>query len=205
MQLFRLLLLLLFAAPLGPALAQSDRPPGTMAARAFLAAPSPLAFAIEPGDNTDENVALAETLRKQAASRGMTVQGNGSALVLRFDTEVRTAQAPRRSFSRDAGSLDPDPNTPTPPNADEQVTNMLSSGGGGVLGTRSGSGANYARFLRYVINATLDDRSTGRRLWQGHVSYDTSSSDRTTTFVSLAPVLAEQIGKNVQERPFRLD
>src|SRR6185369_11797822 len=97
------LLLALFTIPLGPALAQSEgRPPGTMAARAFTAAPTPLAFAIEPGDNTDENMALAENLRKQAASRGMTVQRDGSTLVLRFDTEVRTGQASRRSFSRDA-------------------------------------------------------------------------------------------------------
>lgn len=202
----RLLLLVpLFAAPLASVLAQTEgRPPGTMAARAFTAAPSPLAFAIEPGDNTDENMALAENLRKQAASRGMTVQREGSTLVLRFDTEVRTGQATQRSFSRESGSLDPDPGTPTPPGSGDEVTNMLTSRGGGVLGTRS-SGADYTRFLRYVINATLDDRTTGRRLWQGHVSYDSSASDRTAMFVSLAPVLAEQIGKNVQERPFRLD
>jgi hypothetical protein len=200
------LLLTLVAIPLGSAIAQSEgRPPGTMAARAFMAAPTPLAFAIEPGDNTDENMALAENLRKQAASRGMTVQRDGSTLVLRFDTEVRTGQAPRRSFSRDANSLDPDPATPTPPGTGDQVTNMLSSSGGGVLGSRGSSGADYARFLKYVVNATLDDRATGRRLWQGHVSYDSSSSDRTAMFVSLAPVLADQIGKNVQERSFRLD
>jgi hypothetical protein len=199
-----LLLLALLAAPLVPSVAQ-DRAPGTMAARAFILAPAPLAFAIEPGDNTDENMALAENLREQAASRGMTVQREGSTLVLRFDTEVRTAQAPRRSFSRDAGSLDPDPGTQTPPGSGDEVTNMLTSRGGGVLGSRSNSGADYARFLKYVVNATLDDRTTGRRLWQGHVSYDSSSPDRTAMFVSLAPVLAEQIGKNVQERSFRLD
>jgi hypothetical protein len=150
-------------------------------------------------------MALAENLGKQAASRGMTVERGGGTLVLRFDTEVRTAQAPRRSFSRDSGTLDPDPGTPTPPGSGDEVTNMLSSRGGGVLGSRGSSGADYTRFLRYVINATLDDRTTGRRLWQGHVSYDTATPDRTAMFVALAPVLAEQIGKNVQERSFRLD
>jgi hypothetical protein len=176
-----------------------------MAARAFAAAPTPNAFAIEHGDHTDENKALAESLAKQAASRGMTVQRGGSTLVLRFDTEVRTAQAQRRSYSRDAGTLDPDLGTPTPPGSKDEVANVLSSRGGGVLGSRGGSGADYSRPLRYVVNATLDDRTTGRRIWQGHVSYDSASSDRTATFVSLAPVLADQIGKNVQERSFRID
>src|SRR6185295_17966720 len=114
------LLLAICAAPLVPALAQTNSPPGTMAARAFVPAPAPLAFAIEPGDNTDENMALAESLGKQATSRGMTVQRGTSTLVLRFDTEVRTGQPPRRSFSRGANSVDPDPATPTPPGTGDE-------------------------------------------------------------------------------------
>ena len=197
--------LALTASPFATGLAQEGRPPGQVAARAFMTAPTPLALSIEPGDNTDENRALAQRLAKEAAGRGITVQPQGATLVLRFDTEVRTGSPGRPSYSRPGGGLsDPDSLTPAPPGSNGEVTNMLSSRGGGIISGRA-SGADYSRFLRYVINATIDDRATGRRIWQGHVSYDTAESDRTAMFVALAPVLAEQIGKNTQERAFRLD
>jgi hypothetical protein len=200
------LTLLLLTAPLVPAAAQSDDAPGHVAARVFAAAPAPLAFAIEPGDNTDENIALAESLGKEATARGIVIHRTGGALVLRFDTEVRTSeQISRRSFSREGPRLDPDSPTPAPPGARDEVANVLSSRGNAVIGGRPSGGPDYGRLLRYVINATLDDRASGRRLWQGHISYDTSAPDRTQMFVALAPVLAEQIGKSVQEKPFRLD
>jgi hypothetical protein len=202
------LVMALVTAPLDAVLAQTDdRAPGRAAARAFAASPAPLAFAIEPGDNSDENMALADRIGKEAARRGMGVQPKGGALILRFDTEVRTdASAPRPSFSRPGGgSTDPDDQTPTPPEARGEVTNLLTSRGGGVLNSRSRSGSGSERLLRYVINASLQDTATGRQLWQGHVSYDTNTPDREAMFVSLAPVLVEQIGKSVQERAFRLE
>jgi hypothetical protein len=203
-----LLSLALAVSPAASVLAQDQgRPPGQVAARAFAAAPSPLAFTIEPGENSDENVALAGRLAREAAARGIDVRQEAGGLVLRFDTEIRTpSAAPRQSFSREGGNLSGQgAGAPDLPGSRDEVTNMLSSGGDGVIGGRPLSGANYTRFLRYVINATLDDRATGRRIWQGHVSYDTSESDRAAMFVALAPVLAEQIGKSVQERAFRLD
>lgn len=204
----RLLLILgLVAAPLAGAAAQTgERLPGHVSARVFAAAPAPLAFAIEPGDNTDENIALAESLGREAAARGIVINPTGGTLVLRFDTEVRTsAQTPRQSFSREGPRLDPDSPTPAPPGARDEVANVLSSRGNAVIGGRRSGGPDYARLLRYVINATLDDRTSGRRLWQGHVSYDSAAPDRTAMFVALAPILAEQVGKSVQEKSFQLD
>jgi hypothetical protein len=187
--------------------AAQDRPPGHVVTRTFAAAPAPLVFQIEAGENTDENIALAARIAKEAAARGIGVQPQGAALVFRFDTEVRTnPPAQRQTFSRPgAGLSDPDAGTPSPPGSRDEVTNMLSSGGGGVIGSRPPAGPSYGRLLRYVVNATLEDRATGRRLWQGHVSYDTTAPDRTAMFVALAPVLVEQIGKSVQESSFRLD
>lgn len=187
--------------------AAQDRAPGQAAARAFAAAPAPLAFQVDAGENTDENIALAARIAKEAAARGISIQAQGAALVFRFYTEVRTnPPTQRQSFSRQGGGLsDPDVGMPSPPGSRDEVTNMLSSGGGGVIGGRLPTGPSYGRLLRYVVNATLEDRATGRRLWQGHVSYDSAATDRAAMFVALAPVLVEQIGKSVQESAFRLD
>lgn len=203
----RLFLFLAFlAAPLAAAAQTADRAPGHVAARAFATTPAPLTMAIEPGDNTDENLALVARIAREAAARKMTVQPQAS-LVLRFDTEVRSNfRAPRQTFSREGGRLsDPDIGTPAPPDADDQVANVLSSCGAGVVGARKLPQTGYGSCLRYVINAMLDDRSTGRRLWQGHVSYDAAAPDRTAMFVALAPVLVDQIGKTVRQQSFRLD
>jgi hypothetical protein len=198
------LLLVLLALPF--AAAAQDRAPGHVAARAFAVAPAPLAFHIEAGENTDENMAVAARIADEAAARGIGVQPQGAALVLRFDTEVRTnPPAQRQTFSRPGARLaDPDSGTPSPPESRDEVTDMLSSRGDGLIGRRPLSGSSYGRMLRYVINASLEDRN-GRRLWQGHVSYDTAEPDRRAMFVALAPMLVEQIGQNVQERAFRLD
>jgi hypothetical protein len=204
----RLLLLIGVLSPLAAAIAQTeDRPPGRVAARAFATAPAPLSLEIAPGDNTDENMALAQRIAKEAKGRGITVGSGSTATILRFDSEVRTSSpAPRQSYSRQGGgSANPDSSTPRPPGSPDEVANMLSSSGAGILSQRQPSGSDYERPLRYVINATLEDRATGRTLWQGHVSYDTTAHNRTAQFVALAPVLVEQIGKNLQEKPFRLD
>jgi hypothetical protein len=198
----------LVTAPIQAVLAQTDdRAPGRAAARAFAAPPAPLAFAIEPGDNSDENMALADRIAKEAPRSGIGVQPKGAGLVLRFDTEVRAdAPAQRPNFSRPGGGVgDPDDRTPDPPETRDEVTNLLTSRGSGVLNRRPQPGSGSERLLRYVINASLEDTTTGRRLWQGHVSYDTNTPDRKAMFVALAPVLVEQIGKSVQERTFRLE
>jgi hypothetical protein len=201
----RILPVLLLVATLGPVSAQqADRSPGHVAARAFATAPAPLAFAVEPDDNSTENMALAERIAKEAGARGMTIQ-RGGPLVLRLDTEVRTnVRAPRQTFSREGGGLTDIEGVPPPPDTRGEVANLVSSCGAGAIGARPAQ-TDYTRCLRYVVNATLEDRGSGRRLWQGHVSYDSNAPDRTAMFVALAPALVEQIGKSVQQRAFRLE
>lgn len=202
---FALLLTFLLAPPTAAA-QPADRPPGHLATRVFAAAPTPLTLAIEPGENSDENMALAARIAQEAPARKIAVQPQAQ-LALRFDTEVRTnVRAARQTFSREGGGLsDPDIAAPSPPDSRDQVANVASSCGAGVVGAAPPRQTEYGRCLRYVINATLDDRASGRRLWQGHVSYDDAVPDRTAMFVALAPILVEHIGRSVPVRAFRLD
>jgi hypothetical protein len=59
--------------------------------------------------------------------------------------------------------------------------------------------------LRYVLTATLDDESTGRRVWQGEAIYAGAPADEAATLAAMAAILVEQLGQTVRERLFRIE
>ncbi len=185
----------------GSAAAQdiSGKPPGRVVARSFAALPTPIVVAVEVLDNTDENMALQRRFTDELARRGAKIEGKEAPLAFVFATEVRrnVPAGSRPDLSRESSSL---------PDGDaERVTNLLSSTRESVLRSRPERPVEYERALRYVINATIDDRRDGRRLWQGHISYDGAQSDRMAAFNAMVARLVEQVGKNLQESGFRLD
>lgn len=194
-----------------PAMAQTGEHPGRLVTRAFAPLPTPLTAAIEPQDNTDENVALARRFADEVAKRGGKLDGVDARLGFYFATEVRpnvraAPPGPTRAPSEAAGSAaaDADPArssalTPPPP-----ATGIPSGGASRALAGRA-EGRDYGRALRYVINVTIDDKRDGRRLWQGHISYDGAEPDRNAIFSALVPLLVVEIGKTNQERRFTFD
>ncbi len=185
----------------GSAAAQdsSGKPPGRVVARSFVALPSPMVVAVETLDNTDENMALQRRFTAELARRGAKTGGKEAPLAFVFATEVRrnVPSGSRADLSRESSS---------PPDGEgERVTNLFSSTRESVLRNRPERPVEYERALRYVINATIDDRRDGRRLWQGHISYDGAEGDRMTAFTAMVTRLVEQVGKNLQEGGFRLD
>lgn len=205
---------MVFAAALvvaSAAIAQSVEHPGRLVTRAFAPLPASLAAVIEPQDDTDENMALARRFAEEVAKRGGRIGGSDTRLSLFFATEVRpnvraAPPGPTRAPSEAVGSAaaDADPArssalVPPPP-----TSGTPADGGARALSGRT-EGRDYGRALRYVINATIDDKKDGKRLWQGHISYDGAEPDRKAIFSALVPLLVAEIGKTVQERRFAFD
>lgn len=197
---------------ISPAIAQSDEHPGRLVTRAFVPLPAPLIAVIEPQDNTDEYVALARRFAEEIAKRGGKVDSTGARLGFYFATEVRPnvraappgpTSAPGEAAGSAAADADPARSsalTPPPP-----ATGAPAGGASRALSGRVEGGRDYGRSLRYVINATIDDKRDGRRLWQGHISYDGAEPDRKAIFSALVPLLVVEIGKSVQERRFAFE
>ena len=187
--------------------------PGAISARRFAPLPAPLSVRVEIGDDTRENVAVRDAVVRALASRGVRVtRGADAGVVLWLDSEVRrNVAAPARGgdFSRDAdtpGSReDPGRRFGAEDNRDS-VANLFSTGRDAVVtGRRSAPATDYGRGLRYVVNAAANDTATGRRVWQGHVRWDGTSTDAAATLAQLAPRLVPHLGSSLAETAFDLD
>jgi hypothetical protein len=189
-----------------PAVAQSvnESPPGHAVARGFAPLPAPIVISVVAGDNSAGNLAIRERIVDSLAARGAVLQ-DSAPLVFRFDTEVREHRPGSRdtTLSREGTSLNPN----GPRRADDspdEVLNLFSSRERSLL-RPAPRVPSYARALDHVINAVIEDSRTGRRLWQGHVSYATSESDEGRVFQAMVPHLLEELGKTTPGRAFTLD
>lgn len=179
---------------------------GQLIARSIARVPAPAEIAVQPDDNTDLNIALAKRMTSELAQRGYRAAPGAAALVLRFDSETRqnVTPTPRRFDRRSSRMQDENAREGSAgaPDSDDEVTNLLSSRGNSVLGPRQSQ--DYANALRYVLNARLEDRQTGTRLWMGHVRYDSDAADGRPIFEAMIPLLIGEIGRTVQNRRFSL-
>lgn len=183
---------LLAGLSLRPGEAGAQQPqPGRVTARSFDPVAAGATIDVSPLDDRQENQRLAAEFRRRLAAAGYRIGDASAALRLSFDSEVRpmggTSSQRRDGGNPGAGSLPSgmDP-TPTP---DRPVRRGQDQPGG----------------LRYVINAQLDERAAGKRVWQGNVRYDDVEGDRTRLLLRLVPRLVGVFGRTERGRGFALE
>lgn len=178
------------------ALAQETKP-GRVTGRAFHPLAPRAMIEVSPLDDRDENLRIAAALREALLRAGYALGDATTPLRLSFDSEVRPVP----------GAVRP-PATPAPTGSDDA---MSGERGTSPIPDRRVPRAsdNVPRgkppLLRYVLNATIDDRTTGKRIWQGNVRYDDAESDRTQTLVRLVPPLMTAFGQTQKGRNFALE
>lgn len=179
----------------GDAAAQQPQP-GRVTARSFDPVAAGATIEVSPLDDRQENQRLAAEFRRRLAAAGYRMGDASAPLRLSFDSEVRPMGG-ASSQRRDGGNpgtgslpsgMDP---TPTP---DRPVRRGQDQAGGG-----------QASGLRYVINAQLDERAAGKRVWQGNVRYDDVEGDRTRMLLRLVPRLVGVFGRTERGRGFALE
>jgi hypothetical protein len=193
----------------GSAAAQDKAPPvggGSPAAQAFVNAvsfqplPERSVIAVRPLDNSDANLKLKTAIEEVLRVRGYGVSAD-SPLVLSFDTrdEVgawtdsgrRTILELRAEGGRDGGEY-----------AHAKV-NVFDTTAGGLLNEGRG-GTSIATPSTYRIDATLDDRTNGRRLWQGWAIANLSHGERPDLDRAMIPAIVENLGRTTTRKPFDL-
>lgn len=176
--------------------AAADEPsPGVARSMNFLALPPDAAVTIRPLDNTRANLVLKQHFAAALKKRALRVDEQNAIYVLNFETEVdQAARRSEPSFASGGGS-----------NRDSEVRiNVWATHQDSVLRGRVDDQSDRGT-LRYILNATLEDGRTGRRLWQGEASYAGAPADEAATLAAMAGVLADQLGRTVRQKNFRLE
>lgn len=179
----------------GPAAAQ-----GLLNAVSYEAIPTGSAIAVSPLDNSDDNLVLQKQFETELRAAGYTIDGN-APLVLTFGVrdlvgaylDPNARHVLELSGTSDAG-------------ADETArarVNVFDSAGGGLINTGSESGdTTIVTPTQYRIDATLDTRSSGRRLWQAWATANLGRSNGPALTKAMVPAITREIGRTVRQMPF---
>lgn len=183
-----------------PAAAQSSQ--GLLNAVAYDKIPMGTAITVSPLDNSDDNLALQKRFESELNAAGYAIADN-APLVLTFGVRdvVGAYLDPNvRHVLEVSGTSDQ--------GADETArarVNVFDSVGGGLINSGSESGnTTIVTPTQYRVDATLDSRDTGRRLWQAWAVANLGQSDGRALTMAMVPAISREIGHTVRQKPFPL-
>ena len=175
---------------------------GLLNAVAYKPLPAGLAIAVRPMDDSDENLVLRERIEGELKAQGYSVSGEG-ALILTFqtrDTVGAWSDSGRRSVLefeyKNVEGIGGD---------NERLRlNLFDSAKGGVFNEGRAHGTSIVTPSQYRIDATIDDRRNGERLWQAWATASLQQSDGPTLTQSMVPAMVGSLGKTVRRQTFQL-
>lgn len=79
------------------------------------------------------------------------------------------------------------------------IVNVFNSKSGGLLNKGDRPGTNITSQSMFRMDATIDDKSNGRRLWEGWATAPLSHTGPDPLIESMVPALAAHIGKTANQ------
>ena len=189
----------LLAAPFATA-QMSDE--GLLNAVAYKPFPEGAPIAVRPLDDSDENLALLRRFEGELRAGGYAVAAD-AALVLTFeirDSVGTWSDGGRRTvleleFKTEAGIGG---------DKERLRLNLFDNVSGGMLNEGRERGTSIVTPSQYRVDATIDDRRSGQRLWQGWAIAYLREADGATLTRSMVPALVGSFGQTVRRQPFKL-
>jgi hypothetical protein len=175
---------------------------GLLNAVAYKPLPAGMAIAVRPMDDSDENLVLQKHIEGELEAQGYRVSRDGD-LILTFETRDTVgawSDLGRRSVLefqyKNVEGIGGD---------NERLRlNLFDSAQGGVFNEGRAHGTSIVTPSQYRIDATVDDRRNGERLWQAWVTASLQHSDGAALTQSMVPVMVGSLGKTVRRQPFKL-
>jgi hypothetical protein len=178
-------------------LAQPLRAQGVeLNAVSFADIPRGQAVTVEIYDDAEEVLKLKKLFEEELRLHGYSVN-DGARLILSFtitDTSGKwTGGGPNRLV--EIGNSD----NHTGKDAPDVRLNIFDSQRGGLLNPKRDKGITQVSPSEFRIDATIEDRETGKRLWQGWSVTDSgTSSEDAALHRSMVKPIIENIGKTVR-------
>lgn len=173
---------------------------GVLNAVAYRSLPPGSSIAVRPLDNSDENQVLQQVFERELRAGGYTVSKDAN-LVLTFETRGQVgawSDGGRRQLlqlqqSQGVGGLD----------SPKVRLNLYDSRRGAVF-NEGRTGTQITTPSTYRLDATIDDRTDGKRLWQAWTTAAVGGSDGFTLTKAMVPVMVAGIGLTVKRQTFTL-
>lgn len=174
---------------------------GILNAVALKPLPEGVPITVRPMDNSDENLILQKEFERELRLRGYTV-AEGAPLIMTFETRDTLGawtSGERRSVLEFEGGGDG-----IGGDNYRARLNLFDSGRGGMLNEGQGRNTSIVTPSQYRVDLNIDDRETGKRLWQAWATADLKQSDGLTLTRAMVPVLVESLGRTTRRRAFNL-
>lgn len=181
----------------GPAAAQTARPiTGTISALALQPMPAGGTIEIVSYDDSDLAQAIASVAAQAASARGYQVGAGGQyqlGIELIDHMTISDRSPTLGSAGYDSAGQD-----------DTNVrVNIFADNEDSVLGGRVNPGS--ADVLEFGLYVTLNDRSTGRRVWQAEIMADVSASSRETAGRLMTQAVIQRLGEPISQEQVILE
>ena len=174
---------------------------GQMNAVSFQPLPQGSAFFVRPLDNSDHNLVLQKDFEHVLRQKGYTVSKEAT-LILTFETRDTAGSwsggGPNRLVEL---SNNPDQ---TGIEAPRVRLNLFNSARGGLLNPDRRELTRTVTPSSFRIDVTIDDKSNGKRLWQGWSSADIGPGDNRKMTRNMIPILVNSLGQTVRQKSFPL-
>ena len=174
---------------------------GQINAVSFQPLPQGSSLFVRPLDNSDHNLVLQKDFERVLRQKGYTVSKD-AALILTFETRDTAGSwsggGPNRLVEL---SNNPDQ---TGIEAPQVRLNLFNSARGGLLNPDRRELTRTVTPSSFRIDVTIDDKSNGKRLWQGWSSADIGPGDNRKMTRNMIPILVNSLGQTVRQKSFPL-
>lgn len=171
----------------------------TLNAVAYEPIPTGEAVMVEIFDDSDDNKRLKVKFEDQLQSQGYTISKD-ARLILSFEIKgtsgTWTGGGPNRLVEiGNAGNH-------TGTDAPDVRVNIFDNQRGGLLNPKPSKGVTQVAPSQYRLEASIEDRTNGKRLWQGWSIASIGGADDPTIQNAMVKPIVEHIGKTVRDQTF---
>lgn len=159
--------------------------------------PQSEAVTVETFDDSDATMVLQTRFIDELRAQGYTVTDN-ARLILSFVTRDTTGTWSGGGPNRLIEFKNSDDHTGT--EAPDVRLNIYDNRRGGILNPKRDAGITEVAPSQYRIEAALEDRSNGRRLWEGWSVADIGASDNPEIHAAMVKPIISSIGKTVRDQ-----
>ncbi len=164
--------------------------------------PTGSAISVEALDNSDINLKLAREFEGALAKQGYRVT-SGADLILTF--EVRDLRGSWKGGDPNRWLEFSNNEDHTGTEAPQVRLKLLETNKGGLLNREKPRGVRQVAPSQQRIDASVESRTDGKRLWQGWSASDIGATDSVSHARTMVPALVEAVGKTVRRQKVTLE